>query len=69
MEESMKQKWKIRNIISITVSNLIQVQNLGLSDYLSIDYPNTKEFRLFILHYTKKKQKKIRILLTFFFTG
>ena len=33
MEESMKQIVKIRNIISITVLNLIQMQNLDLSDF------------------------------------
>ena len=55
----MKQKLKIRNIISITVLNLTQMQNLDMSEYLSIDYPNLKEFRLFILQNTKKKQKNI----------
>ena len=51
----MKQLLKISNIISITVLNLIQIQNLDLSEYLLIDYPNLKDFRWFILQYTKKK--------------
>ena len=56
----MKQKLKIRNIISINVLNLIRTQSLDLSVFLSIDYPNLKDFRLFILQYTKnKKQKKV----------
>ena len=59
MEDSMKQILKIRNIISITVLNLIQTQNLELSDYLLIDYPNLKNFRLFLLQYTRKKTTKM----------
>ena len=57
----MKQKLKIRNIISITVLNLIQIQNLDLSEYLSIDYPNLKEFRLFvyITMYQKESDKRL----------
>ena len=54
----MKQILKIRNIILNTVLNLIQMQNLDLSDYLFIDYPNLKNFRLFILQYTRKKITK-----------
>ena len=65
----MKQILKIRNIISITVLNLIQMQNLDLSDYLLIDYPNFKNFRLFILQYTRKKITKMYILVISFFTG
>ena len=41
--------------ILIIVLNLIQMQNLDLSDYLLIDNPNLKNFLLFILHYTKRK--------------
>ena len=60
MEEPLKQKLKIRNIILITVLNLIRTQSLDLSVFLSIDYPNLKDFRLFILQNTKnKKQKKV----------
>ena len=69
MGESMKQILKIRNIISITVLDLIQMQNLDLSDYLSIDYPNFKNFLLFILQYTRKKTTKTYILIISFFTG
>ena len=58
MEDSMKQILKIRIIISIAVLNLIQMQNLELSDYLLIDYPNLKIFRLFLLQYTRKKTTK-----------
>ena len=65
----MKQKLEIRNIISITVLNLIQKQNLDLSDYLLIDYSNLKDFRLFILQYSKKKMIKMYILVISFFTG
>ena len=49
IEEPMKQLLKIRNITSITVLSLIQIQNLDLSEYLLIDYPNLKDFRLFKL--------------------
>ena len=59
MEEPMKQKLKIQNIISTTVLNLIQMRNLDLSDYLLIDNPNLKDFQLFVLHYTKKKVIKM----------
>ena len=69
MEESMKQILKIRNIISITVLNLIQMQNLDLSDYLLIDNPNLKNVRLFILQYTRKKTTKMYILVISLFTG
>ena len=34
IEESLKQILKIKNIISITVLNLMQIQNLDLSEYL-----------------------------------
>ena len=51
----MKQKLEIKNIISITVLNLIQIQNLDLSEKILIDYPNLKDFQIFILQYTKKK--------------
>ena len=58
MEESMKQILKIRNIISITVLNFIQIQKLDLSEYLLIDYPNLKNFQLFILQYARKETIK-----------
>ena len=69
MEEPMKQKLKKRNIISITVLNLTQLQNLDLSDYVLIDYPSLKDFHLFILPNTKEKTKIIYILAISFFTG
>ena len=65
----MKQILKIRNIISITVLNLIQMQNLDSSDYLLIDYPNLKNFKLFILQYTRKKTTKMYILVISLFIG
>ena len=68
MEEPMKQILKIGNIISITVLNLIQIQNLDFSEYLLIDYPNLKDFRSFILVYTKKKVIKVHVLVISFFT-
>ena len=52
----MKQLLKISNIISITVLNLIQIQNLDLSEYLLIDYPNLKDFRWFIFHWLEMEQ-------------
>ena len=47
-EKPIKQKLKIRNIISITVLNFIQIQKLDLSEYLLIDYPKFEDFQLFI---------------------
>ena len=69
LEEPMKQNLEIRNINSITVLNLIQIQNPDLSEYLSIVYPNLIDFRMFILQYTKKKTIKTYILVISFFTG
>ena len=69
MEEPMKQKLEIKNIISITVLNLIQIQNLDLSEKLLIDYPNLKDFQIFIQQYTKKNLIKMYILVISFFTG
>ena len=40
-----------------------------MSDYLSIDYPNFKDFQLFILQYTEKKVINLYILEICFFTG
>ena len=66
MEEPIKQKLKIRNIISIKVLILIQIHGLDLSQYQLIDYPNLEDFRLFILQYTKKKTKKnVSFVLSF----
>ena len=65
----MKQKLEIKNIISITVLNLIQLQNLVLSENLLIGYPNLKDFRLFILQNIKNKVIKMYILVISFFTG
>ena len=65
----MKQNLEIRNINSITVLGLIQMQNPNLSEYLLIVYPNLIDFRLFILQYTKKKTIKTYILVISFFTG
>ena len=69
MEEPMKQKLEIRNINSITVLNLIQIQNPDFSEYLLIVDPNLIDFRLFILRYIKKKTIKTYILVIYFFTG
>ena len=44
--------------LPITVLNLIQMQNLDLSDYLLLDYPKLKDFQLFILQHTRKKVTK-----------
>ena len=49
-----EQKLEIRNLNSITVLNLIQIQNPDLSEYLLIVYPNLTDFRLFILQYKKR---------------
>ena len=65
----MKQKLDIRNINSITVWNLIQIQNPDLSEYLLIAYPNLIDFRWIILQYTKKKTIKTYILVISFFAG
>ena len=65
----MKQKFKIRNIISITVLNLIQIQSLDLSENFLYNYPNLKKFRLFILQYLKNKTKKMCVLVISFFTA
>ena len=54
----MKQILKIRNIISITVLNLIQIQSLELSDYLLIDYPNLKTSGCFYYNIQERKQQK-----------
>ena len=67
IEEPMKQLLKIRNITSITVLSLIQIQNLDLSEYLLLDYPNLKDFRLFKLQYSKKRVIKMYFLLISFF--
>ena len=69
MEEPMKKKLKTRNIISITVLNLIQMPNLDLSDYLLTTIQILKNFRFFILQYTKKKVIKMYILVISLFTG
>ena len=63
----MKQKFKIRNIISITVLKLIQMQNLYMSQNLLINYPNLKDLRH--IHNTKDKVLKMYILVIPFFTG
>ena len=68
MEEPMKQKLKIRNTILVTVLNLVPKQNLDLSEKLLINYPNLKDFRLFMLQYTKKKTLKLYISVISFFT-
>ena len=65
----MKQNLEINNIISITVLNLIQIQNPDLSEYFLIDYPNVKDFRLFKLQYIKKKVIKIYLLVIHVFIG
>ena len=44
----MGQKFEIKNINSSTVLNLIQTQNLELSEKLLIDCPNLIDFRLFM---------------------
>ena len=65
MEEPMKQKMEIKNIISITVLNLIQIQNQDLSEYLLIDYPNLKDF-LFFTIYHKESDKNVYFGISFF---
>ena len=65
MEEPMKQKLEIK-IISITVLNLIQIQNLDLSEYLLIGYPILKDFPLFILQYIKKIDESVDFDNVFF---
>ena len=67
MEEPLKQKLKIRNIISITFLSLTHKQNLDLSDYLLTVYPNLKDFQFFIVQHTKKKRIKMYILVFIFF--
>ena len=62
----MKPKLDIRNIISVTVLSLIQIQSIGLSEYLLIDYPVLKDFQLFILQYTKKTIKMYILEISFF---
>ena len=62
----MKPKLDIRNIISVTVLSLIQIQSLGLSENLLIDYPVLKDFQLFILQYTKKTIKMYILAISFF---
>ena len=59
-EDPMKQNLEIKIILSVTVLNLIQIKNLDLSHYLLIGYPNLKDFRLYMLQYTKKKMIKSR---------
>ena len=49
----MKQKLEIENINSITVLNLIQIQNPDVSEYLLIVYPKLKDFRSIIIQYDK----------------
>ena len=66
MEEPMNQKLEIRSINSITVLNLIHIQNPDLTEFLLIVYPNLIDFRLFILQYTKKKTIKTYILVIYF---
>ena len=61
----MKQNLEINNIISISVLNLIQIQNLDLSENLLIGSPNLKDFRLFILQYINKEVIKMYILVVF----
>ena len=65
-EELLKQKLKIRNIISITVLSLLQIQNLYLSEYLLVDCPNLQSFWLFLLQYTKEKAIKMYFLVILF---
>ena len=54
----MNKKLEIRNFFLITVSNLVQMQSLNLSEHLLIDYQSLKDFQLFILQYIKKKTEK-----------
>ena len=65
----MKKKLEIKNINLNIVLNLIQRQNLDLSEIFLIDNPNLIDFRLFILQFIKKKTIKMYILLISFFTG
>ena len=60
MEEPMKQKLEIKNIISITVLNLIQIQNLDLSEYIFNRYCKFKRIRVvYITRYQKRSDKKV----------
>ena len=60
MEASMKHILKIRNIISITVLNLIRLQNLDLSKYLIIDYSNLKKLPVvYITKYQKENNESV----------
>ena len=69
MEELMKQKAEDKKNHFDTVLTSIQIKNLELSDHLLVDYPNFKDFQLFILQYTEKKVIKLYILVICFFTG
>ena len=58
MEKHMKQKWKMRNISSITVLNFIQLQKLDLSDLFFNQLSKLQRFPVvYITIYRKKKDK------------
>ena len=56
IEEPLNQILKIGNIISITVLNLIQIQNSDLSENFYINFLSLKGFRF--LYYQNLKRKK-----------
>ena len=56
IEEPLNQNLKIGNIISITVLNLIQIQNSDLSENCYINFLSLKDFRF--LYYQNLKRKK-----------
>ena len=53
----------------IIVLDLIQMQNLDLSDYLLNDYSILKNSRLFILQNIVEKTIKMYVWVISFFTG
>ena len=57
---------KRRNIISITVLNLLQIPNLDFSENFLVSCPNLQRFWLFVLQYTKEKAIKMNFLVILF---
>ena len=69
MAEPIKQKLKIRNIISITVLNLIQIQNLDLSESFIRVSTFKKMSVVFLLQYNRKETIKSNISVISLFNG
>ena len=57
---------KRKNIISITVLNLLQIPNLDFSENFLVSCPNLQSFWLFVLQYTKEKAIKMNFLVILF---